>query len=220
MIALLKKYFFLIAFIIASVLYIKVSVDGYYPLIYFVKPFIVISLLTHYVINAEKIDFIFVLALFSAYLGDLFFSIETEIPYIIAMGFFLLYTLFIMIIVSGRLALIELSKLLLSAIPFMILIFLLVYVFFNNKGSMMSLYYIHGFTSIALGAFSLYYFVKTKNIDGLLFTLGCLFFIAGGTGKGLKLFYEQTIDAKVINIGGYTLSLFFYYLGVVRKPLN
>lgn len=210
----IKEKLFILLFFIATIAYIIASVTNDYDMIYFTKPFIVISLLIHYVFVDKGRNIIFIAALFAAYFGDLFFSIKTEFPYIIAMGCFLLYSLFIMVIVSTKMKFIEFKKLLLFSIPFLIIIFFLVFVFFNNKGSMLGLFYVNAFAVVLLGSFSLYYLVKTKQKAALFFTLGCLFFIIAGAGKGFKLFYEQVVDAKILNIAGYALSLFFYYLGV------
>lgn len=213
----LRKNILLILFFIVVVGYISSSVADNYDMIFFLKPFIVTTLLIHYLFSKVKKDVVFILALLSALAGDLLFSIAKDYQYMVAMGFFLLYSLFMMIIVSGRVQLIELKKILLSSIPFMVIIFSLAFMYFYNKNSMLVLYYIHAAVTILLGTFSLYYYITTKNRDALFFTLGCLFFIIGGAAKGFKFFYSPIIDAKVINIGGYALSLFFYYLAVTYK---
>lgn len=194
-------------------------VTGCKPYQYFLKPFIVPSLLIHYLINSEKKNAYYITALFFALLGDLLFNIVTPNAFVYALGSFLIFNLFIMIIVTEQAGEIRLNLLLLNMTPFLLLFFIINYFLMENVGAMIVLLSIYGIMLVLLCTFCLYYLIRTKSKIALYFFLGSMFFVAAGLTKVLKDYFGVTAELRAMNNISYTLSLFFYYRAMVSKKV-
>lgn len=214
---LLKENIFLFLFFVFAFSYGYSLIVVNNGLIYVLKPFIVPSLVLHYVINVEEKNNFYIIALFFAFLGDLFFSIPTEDGFLIAMSSFVIFNLFIMIIVSESAGEIKISNLFLSMMPFLILLFIIINYLFSKLGAKSILLTIYGVILVFLCTFSLYYYIKTRSKMALYFLLGSLLFVLAGVSKGLKEFDVDTSFLKIMNNVSYTFSLYFYYRAMTAK---
>lgn len=186
---------------------------------YFLKPFIVSSLLIHYLINSKERKMFFIAALFFALLGDLLFNIVTPNTFVYAMGSFLIFNLFIMMIVTEEAGEIRLSHFLLNVTPFLLLFFIIIYFLMENVGVMAILMGVYGIVLVVLCSFSLYYLIRTKSKIAIYFFLGSILFVIAGLTKVLKDYFGVTDQLRIFNTLSYTFSLFCYYKAVVAKKV-
>lgn len=216
----LKENIFLVIFFIVSLWYGFSNITGDVGSQYFLKPFMVSSILIHYLIKAKKINNFFITALFFALLGDLFFNIVTEQGFIYGLASFLVFNLFMMIIVTEKAGEIRISNLFLSMIPFLLLLFIMVYYIFPDSGELKILLTIYSTTLVFLCTFSLYYYIKTKSVVSQYFLLGCSFFVLAGIAKLVKDYIGVTISMEIMNNVCYMLSLYFYYKALIAKEVR
>lgn len=221
MVAFLKKNILLIIFFIVSLCYGYSNISANLGNQYLLKPFMVSTILMHYTIVAKKIDVFFISALLFALLGDLFFNIVTEEAFMFGMASFLVFNLFMTIVVAERAGEIQISNLFLAMIPFLLLLFIIIYYLFPNAGEVKILLTIYGFALVFLCSFSLYYYIKTKSIVALYFVLGSSLFVLAGIAKAVKEYIGITVSMEIMNNVAYMLSLFFYYRAlIVKKNTN
>lgn len=174
-------------------------------------------LLLQYVFNSKEKSSFFITALFFALLGDLLFNIVTPNASVYAMGSFLIFNLFMMILVTEKAGEIKLNLLLLYTTPFMLIFFIVINFLLKNVGVMIIIMSIYGIMLVLLCSFCLYYLVKTKSEMALYFFLGSLLFVLAGLTKVLKDYYGITVTLRIINNLVYTFSLYFYYKAMVVK---
>lgn len=211
------KNIFLLLFFVFAFGYGYSLVLGYEPYKYFLKPFIVPSLLILYLINSKEKSIFFIVALFFALLGDLLFSVATRNSFVYAMGSFLIFNLFIMMIVTEEAGEIRLNHLLLNMTPFLLLFFIIIYFLIENVGAMIILMSIYGVVLVVLCSFCLYYLIRTKSKIALYFFLGSMFFVSAGLTKVLKDYFGITAELRIMNNISYTFSLFFYYKAMITE---
>lgn len=215
--ALLKKNILLIIFFIVSFWYGYTNISGDIGNQYLLKPFMVSSLLIHYLVTAKKPNVFFTSALIFALLGDLFFNILTEEAFMFGMASFLVFNLFMLIVVADRAGEIQMSNLFLAMIPFLLLLFIVIYYLFSGAGDNKILLTIYGIALVFLCTFSLFYYIKTKSTVALYFVLGSTLFVLAGIAKAVKEYIGITLSMEIMNNVAYTLSLYCYYKAMMLK---
>lgn len=214
---LLRKHILLILFFAFAFGYGYSLLTNQDAFIYLLKPFIVPSLILHYIAKANTVNIFFIIALFFAFTGDLLFNIVMDDAFLLAMSSFVMFNFFIMIIVAERAGEIKINNFLISIMPFLLILFIVINYAFNAQGTMSLLLTIYGGIIAILSAFCLYFYLKTKGTMALYFLIGSLFFIVAGISKGLKEFDVNTFFLKVLNNISYTFSLYFYYKAMMSK---
>lgn len=214
----LKKYIFLLLFFLVSVMYAYGITNELNSIIYFYKPFIVLTLTLHYIVNTPEINKTFLFALVFALLGDVFFNIITEEFFMLAMSSFMIFNLLLMVIAANKSGEISVRFLLVSTIPFVLVLAYVLINYLNNVGSISLLIAVFGITVVLLGAFSSYAYFKKRNRSTLFFFLGSLAFVITTISKGLKQFtLMYDYDVRLMNTICYVLSLFFFCHAMVIK---
>lgn len=215
--AFLKKNILLIIFFIISLWYGYSNIAGELGSQYLLKPFMVSSLLIHYLVTAKKPNVFFMSALIFALLGDLFFNIITDEAFMFGMASFLVFNLFMMIVVADRAGEIQISNLFLAMIPFLLILFIVIYYLFSDAGDNKILLTIYGVALVFLCTFSLYYYIKTKSTVALYFVIGSSLFVLAGIAKAAKEYIGVTLSMEIMNNVAYMLSLFCYYKAMMSK---
>lgn len=213
-----KKHIFLLLFFVVSVMYAYGIANELNSIIYLYKPFLVLTLTLHYVTNTPEINKTFLFALVFALLGDVFFNIITEEFFMLAMSSFMIFNLLLIIIAANKAGEISVRFLLVSTIPFVLILAYVLMNYLNNVGSISLLIAIFGFIVVLLGAFSSYAYFKKRNRSTLFFFLGSLAFVITTISKGLKQFtLMYDYDVRLMNTVCYVLSLFFFCHAMVIK---
>lgn len=217
-----KRNIFLIIFFIISFIYGYSIINKIDSQIYFFKPFIILSILIHYVLRASKINTVFLVGLSFAFCGDLLFNIVTPETIIIAMGCFLIFNLVLMLIATERVGVLSARKLLITTVPFLILFLLVLHFFFDNIGNMQILIITYGAIVVLLGSFSLNTYLKNRDNESLLFFIGSLFFVVASVSKGLKEFSFSYSEfyINITNIISYVLSIFFFSQSLILNKAD
>lgn len=184
---------------------------------YFLKPFMVSSLLIQYVLVSKEKNSFFIAALFFALLGDLFFNVETPSFFVYAMGCFLIFNSFMMILVAESAGEIRISNLFLYTAPFFLILFIAINFLTKNVGSILVLMTVYGIMLMLLCALCLYFLVKTKSKTAIFFFLGSLSSTLASFTKVLKDYFGITIFLLVVTSLSYIFSLFFYYKAMLNE---
>lgn len=218
MIEWLKKNIFVLIFFCVGFLFVYYNNTQNKALAFYLKPFIAPTLIVSYLLNVhKKRNLFFIAILFFAFLGDVLFNLETQTTHILAMGSFLTFVLLLMIVISKDAKEITLNKLLLYAIPFLALLFPMLYFFIDYNHAMSSIYFITASMVAVLCAFSFYYYLKVRSMKSYYYFLGCMCFIIVGFTKMYNLFYGHYNLISVINNVSYIFSLCFFYNGAISK---
>lgn len=207
----LKNNIFLLFFFVVSVIYGYGIANEYNTIIYFYKPFIVLSITVHYLINAKELNKRFLTALVCALLGDVLFNITTPQFFILAMSSFLAFILLLMTLAAETSGEINLKVLSLTTVPFILILTYVLYNYLNKVGSMSLLLVIFGVIVVLLSAFSTHAYYKRRDYTTLYFFLGALAFVLASISKGLKQFaLVSDVDIRLMNTICYVLSLFLF----------
>lgn len=218
----IKQHIFLILFFLVSILYGYGLVYNVISYIYLYKPFVIIFLILYYFSKSKKYNLLFLIGLGFAFVGDLFYNLNTFDTNLIAMSCFLVFNLVLTIIAAERAGVIKTTKLLLSMLPFIFIFVYVVYKFFSNAGDMMLLIGVYGFIVVLLCSFSLNTLVKRRDVSSLLFFLAALLFVVSSVCEGLEHFSNPhiTFFIDLLNITSYILSLFFFSVALILTTLK
>lgn len=212
--ALVKKNFFLLVFFITGISYAYFNYIENSNVAFYLKPLIVLSLLVqYYTAKKSKYNIFFIIALFFALSGDIFFNYNSEITHIIAMASFLMFLLFLMIVITYAAKEIKFNGLLLTSVPFLIILIVVSYFFIDFKNIMSGIYLVLALVIAVLCSFSFYFHLKERNKKSRYYFIGCLLFILTGFARMMNEFYGLSNPTKLLNNTTYIFSLFFFYLG-------
>lgn len=206
-----KNNIFLLMFCMVSVAYGYGIAYNLNSIIYFFKPFIVLSIALHYIVNTKWLNKRFLTALIFALLGDVLFNITTPQFFIFAMSSFLIFILLLMTIAAEKSGEINFKPLLLATIPFVLILTYVLKKYLNDVGSISILLAVFGVIVVVLSAFSTHAYYKKRDITTLYFFLGTLAFILASISKGLKQFaLVSDVNIKLMNTLCYVISLFLF----------
>lgn len=215
LIKIVKKYFFLILFFIAALVYGYFNIMNNQAWLYKVKFFLVPSLLVHYLLTSKKKNTAYILALIFASVGDLMLSGVALTNEIIGVGCFICFNLLMIIIVSEKIGVVKGDKFLLAFVPLLIIIISVVYFLFNNYvGKIKTVIIIYFVIMALLTSFSLYYYLCRKTGESLLFFLAVLLLFLSNITKGYESFRTAGVVLKIINITFYALAHYLFYKSI------
>ncbi len=201
------KPLLLVSFLIVSAIYTYAHVHDIENLKYLSKPFLMPLLVSYYLLITKIIDRKFLLALFFAFCGDLFFLTQKESLFILGMSCFLIFMLINMIIIANRIGEIKLAMFYLTLLPFILICIAVISIYFGDVGLMKLLFIIYGGVLGLYGAFALYWYLKEKNKWPLLNLIGVLFFFLATIGNGLKKVEGPKDIYKIVNMTFYIASV-------------
>jgi len=207
-----KKNILLISFILISIIYGFVYVNdsrmneytsnSLISLLIFIYYFL---LGAYYIVGSKKKNTLFLLALFSAFLGDLLFF--NNVSFILGLVFFLFFILMNMLILTKKIGEIKIATFFISIIPFLLILIIVLSLFFTNVGMLKLLFLIYGSALGLYASFSLYFYLKAKSNVALINLIGILFFITATVLRGLRESEGDSTTYKLLNIIFFTISL-------------
>ncbi len=202
-----KKPLLLISFLIVSAVYTYAHMYDVKWLKFWSKPFLIPLLAFYYISVAKIIDAKFLIALFFAFCGDLFFLGSREIYFVLGMTCFLIFLLLNMIIITKRIGEIKLATFYLTILPFILICMAVISIYFGDVGLMKALFIIYASVLGLYGAFALYWYIQEKNKWTLLNLIGVLLFFLAAVSKGLKIVEGPTKLYTVLNMTFYIVSM-------------
>lgn len=217
----LKEYFFLLLFFVAAILY------GYFNVIndsedtQFVKWFLVPSLLVHYLLNAKKKNWVYVLALVFASCGDLALDRGEIITEVLGVGFFIGFNLLMIVIISEKIGVIKENKFLQAFVPLLLIIISIIFFLFDDYvGEIRAVIMIYFIILALLSSFSLYYHLCRKTKESLFFFLAVVLFFLNNISKGYESFRTAGVFIKIMNISLYVISHYLYLKSIDIQKVN
>jgi len=202
-----NKPLLLISFLITSAIYTYAHMYDTMWLKYWSKPFLMPLLAFYYVSIAKIIDAKFLIALFVAFCGDLFFLSNKEFFFVLGMTCFLVFILLNMIIITKRIGEIKLATFYLTILPFILICMAIISIYFGDVGLMKVLFIIYASVLGLYGAFALYWYIQEKNKWALLNLIGVLFFFLAAVSKGLKTVEGPNKLYTILNMIFYIASM-------------
>jgi len=216
----LIKNTFLIVFFSAAFVYGYANIIDDQDFVFLTKFFLVPSLSVHYVTTSKQKKNIYILALLFASVGDLLFSSSTIDFKMMGIGCFILFNISIINLCCEKIGLFNSSKVILSGLPFFIIFLsIFLYLFSNDINSEIYLIILYFISLSLLCSFTIYYYLKTKLKAPLFILIGALLLFITNITKAVEYFNTAINIAKIINIGCYAASHYFFYKAMELKKV-
>jgi uncharacterized membrane protein YhhN len=202
-------------FVLASILDIVGIIFSVPMLVYIFKPLIIFSLLFLYVFSLPKRLKWYVMALELCFFGDVLLLFTGELFFIAGLVSFLLaHILFIKIVIS-RIKKVNLSKVILSAIPFLVVFGFLIFTLKNSLHEMLLPVIIYGLTISTFGTVSLIDFLNKKSKMAMLMLLGAIFFMISDSLLAINKFYNPAHILEIIVMATYVTAQYLIFKSMV-----
>jgi hypothetical protein len=146
-------------------------------ILWLVKPLLMPILILYYIVNAKKVNYLFVTALICTLLANIFFIYRDEFFILTGSCFFLLYRTLIIYLVVKLVKLPSYIPVLLGSIPFIFIYASTCFLTYSEFGNALPLFIAHGVFVIFLGGFSLGNYMIWPNKTNL-YLFGNAMFIA------------------------------------------
>ncbi|CAL2084772.1 lysoplasmalogenase [Tenacibaculum sp. 190524A02b] len=209
--------------IIATLLFLIVAMVDVYAVItqtkiieMIFKPLLMTTLVIVYLLSVKKPNFWFVSGLFFSFWGDVFL-LDKESFFVFGLGAFLFAHIIYIKITTSFLEKDLTSKMITSAIPFVLLFVGLLYLIIENLGEMLIPVLVYGVTIATFGTAALLNFRQEKSIANSWLLLGAILFIASDSLIALNNFYtpKHLFDIAIIIL--YIISQYFICKAMIAK---
>lgn len=186
-------------------------------LVYIFKPLIIFSLLFLYVFSLPKRIKWYVIALEFSFFGDVLLLFSGELFFMGGLVSFLMaHFLFIKIVIS-RIKEVNFLKGLFSAIPFLAVFGLLIFIFKDSLNEMLWPVIIYGLTIATFGAVSFFDFLNTKSKKSFLMLFGAIVFMLSDSLLAINKFYNPAHIFEVFVMITYVLAQYLIYLSMILE---
>ena len=204
-----RENILLIILVIVSLVYAYAYTQGSITLMYFSKPLIAPTALLFYLSKAQKVDKLFILALFFAFLGNVLLIGPDDNFFVLGMSSNLIFILINMLIVTGKITDIDMFKFFKIAIPMILILIAVLYYMFAESRDITLLFYVFGGILALYASFSIYLYNEKKDQASLLNLIGVVLFLLSAIARGFDHINKTKTIYRIINIILYTSSLYF-----------
>ena len=208
---------------IASILFIIISIIDIYAVIaenqlleIIFKPLLMTCLAVVYLVSVKKPNFWFISALFFSFWGDVFLLFKEEF-FVFGLASFLAAHILFIKITSAFIKKPALSKVIISAIPFVVFLFSLLYLIKSNLGEMMIPVIVYGITISSFGAVAFLNYITNKSIENGWLFLGTIIFIASDSLIAINRFYEPNAMYGVVIMTTYIVAQYLICKAMIVK---
>lgn len=172
----------------------------------------------YYLLTAKKKNFIYLIALIAAYIGDVTFFNKQNISIdLVSLGGFIIFNLLIMIIVSEKMKLVKFRKILFIT-PILVSIFLAItYYVFKTVDQIFFAIGIYFLSLSLLTSFCIVYYRKTKSKNSLFFLVGVTSYIVASISKEFQYINSATNLLFLINTLAYLSTQYFYCKAMLKS---
>ncbi|PCI06319.1 MAG: hypothetical protein COB81_00790 [Flavobacteriaceae bacterium] len=182
------------------------------------KPLILLSLIALYKVSTRKqINKIYVLAMVFSFLGDVFLLFEGELFFMLGLGSFLIAHLFFIKVVIAWWKEVKLKKVLITAIPFGILVAGLILFLKDDLGEMLIPVIVYAMVIGAFGTVATVLYKQQKTTHALTMMLGAFVFMSSDTILSVNLFYKPMMLFNILVMITYVLAQYLIYKAVILK---
>ena len=211
---------------IASALFLVVSIVYVFGIIFeisslfLLKPFILLLLISMYLVSTSNLNYTYILALCFSLLGDVILMFSGELYFIIGLLFFLVAHLFFIRIVLKRLNKTSLKTVVFSSLPFVIVYMLLLFFLKEFLSSMLIPVIIYGFVISTFGSVALMVYFNNKTNESILMLIGAIVFVLSDSILAINKFYFSAIYFEVLVMITYIMAQYLIYKSMVLNQLN
>jgi uncharacterized membrane protein YhhN len=180
------------------------------------KPLLMTALVIVYLLSVKKPNFWLVSGLFFSFWGDVFLLDKTNY-FVFGLASFLIAHFMYIKMTSKFLNKPSISKIIKSAIPFVLLFACLLFLIKDNLGEMLIPVIVYGLAISTFGTCALLNYQQEKSTANTWLFLGALIFIASDTMIALNNFYSPKHLFDVLIIALYIVSQYLIVKAMIAK---
>lgn len=208
---------------IATILFLVVVIADIYAVItqnksveMIFKPLLMTTLAVVYLVSVKKPNFWLLSALFFSFWGDVFLLDKAKF-FVFGLASFLVAHILYVKISAGYLKKNSSSKIITSALPFVLLFAGLLTLIYPNLGEMLIPVLVYGVAISTFGALALLNYRQEKSTANLWLLLGAVLFIASDSLIALNNFYtpKRLFDISIITL--YIVSQYLIVKAIIAK---
>ena len=182
------------------------------------KPLILLSLMALYKIStARETNNMYLLALVFSFLGDVFLLFDGALFFMLGLGSFLIAHLFFIKVVVSWWSEFKLQKILLTAVPFMLLVAGLIVFLKDHLGEMLIPVIVYAMVIGTFGTVATIVYKQRKTRYAATVMLGAFVFMSSDTILSINLFYKPMMVLNILVMVTYVLAQYLIYRAVVMK---
>ena len=185
-------------------------------LAFYSKPFLMITLGFYYATAATRINVWFIAALFFSFGGDVLL-LDKDNYFIFGLASFLLAHLMYIKLNAGFLSGMNRPNILWSSLPFVLILFGLMSLFYNNLESMLIPVLVYGITISSFGAITFAVYRENKSTENLWLLVGALLFILSDSLIAFNKFYKANELYPIVIMVTYILAQFLICKSFISK---
>ncbi len=187
-------------------------------LVYVVKPLLTLTLIYLYRLSLSKINKLYIYAMLSCFLGDVFLLFkDQQLYFIIGLVSFLIAHIFFIKIVFKRLIMVSYKKILTTYIPFLVLfVFLFLYIR-KSVSDMLFPVLIYGMVISLFGSVALVANEERRSVKSLLMLSGAITFIISDSLLAIDKFYYSLPFFEIVVMFTYILALYLIHRSVILR---
>ncbi len=208
-------------FVLVSILEI---IAEYFPnkvYVFIFKPLIIPFLILLYFKTSSIVNPLFITALFFSWIANIFYIYIEYYLMIIASIFFMMYRLLIIKIVLEHIVIKSLTSVLLSIIPFALLVFYTFSLIYEEMGLNIIMYALQGLLVVVLGAISLSNFLSNPGQDcGFWLLISSILFMFNLLFIFIRIFYFEFELFQPLLMSFYIFGQYSLYKFVVLSEDN
>lgn len=204
-------------FFIASIADIYAVIAENQAIEMYSKPMLLTSLAVVYLVSTKTPVFWYVFGMFCCCVGDVFLLFEGADFFTYGLASFLLGHLVYIKLTVGFLPKDLTAKMITSAVPFVLLLGLLMYLIYPNLGNMLVPVLIYGITISTFGSVALLNYRGNKSTENLWLFMGALIFMLSDSLIALNKFYQPHQWYGVAIMVTYILAQFLICKSMIAK---
>ncbi len=182
------------------------------------KPLLMIVLGIHYRLSVTRVNKLFVLALYFAFIGDVFLLFDNNLPYFLGgIASFLVMHLFYIAIFSTFLQEKSLSVFAKGIVPFLCYFSLILLLIFNQLNELLIPVLVYGGVISLFGTVSLVNYVQKQSTDNLWLLIGAVLFIISDSLIAINRFYFPHLVFEVLVIVLYAVSQYMICQSIINS---
>ncbi|MDJ0645308.1 MAG: hypothetical protein QNJ57_04915 [Flavobacteriaceae bacterium] len=214
----MKKKITLLAYVVSLIVYSFFRLKGQDSYALVTQPFIVITLTAYYIVSANKLNFLFLLALLFTLIGSLFFLDYSVERFILALAIIFIANQFFLLVIVHRMNILKFKEVFFIALPIYIILMLLVYHFYEVITILKILIFVYSFSLAILLSFAILHYKKALSRVAGFMLIGVILMIMRDFFTGLsRLLQLNDYHNFLIPLLSHAIGLFFVCKSVLLQ---
>ncbi len=208
---------------IASIIFLLVAIIDVYAVIIqdksleiIFKPLLMTVLVVVYLLSVKKANFWLVSALFFSFWGDVFLLDKTNY-FVFGLASFLITHVLYVKMISKFFKKKSIVKILKSALIFILLFLVVLFLIKDNLGEMLVPVIVYGIAISSFGTCALLNYQQDKSLANLWLLLGAVLFVASDSLIALNNFYSAMYLFDILIVVLYIVSQYFICKALILK---